>query len=735
MPVDLISLAVIALVAALSPLVAQAIPGKLVPETVFLLIAGALLGPNLLGAIELTDSVGLLSDLGLAFLFLLAGYEINPKSLTGNQGKRGLFTWIVSIVLAFIVVRAIPSFSSNHIDGIAIAIALTTTALGTLLPILKERGLMGTRVGESILAYGTWGELCPILAMALLLSTRAEWKTVLILLAFAAISIIAAVVPAKAKKAGHHVFRFLTENANTTSQTMMRVTVLLLIGLVALSAVFSLDIVLGAFAAGFVLRYIIPEGDDTLEHKIEGVAYGFLIPVFFVASGAKIDVSAVFTKPVLLVGFIIFLLLIRAVPIYLSLYLDKETRDISSHHRLTVALYCTTALPIIVAVTSVAVKSGAMSQEIASVLVAAGAITVFLMPLLASVTYHIADAKPIEAVKEISHDPKNIGTILRDHVALEHMLSKQDDALKAAARGHAHTTAFIARHLPVGSAPTDAWLPSDALDRALDLIESNNMDPASWEAAKHTGDEAWSIAKHDGDVHWTHLKAEGDKRWSAIKHAGDEVIAAQQEDRDADAATASPLQRERENILAHAVDDGETHIRDYSASEGRTANSNHVSSEERASSHDQAPSEGDPRIHAPEASDAKTEIRDHAALGDDFHRARHDRSLSSIHIDRRERREQRRQERRERLADLVEYEKQRRLAELGRHIDGRPVPHYNASDNQTASTSDISELDNVAGYDNVTDSDNVAGSYNVVEPDNVTESDDVAGSEQPRSGQ
>ena len=221
--------------------------------------------------IVLTDSVGLLSDLGLAFLFLLAGYEINPKSLTGGQGKRGLATWCVSIVLAFLVVRFTPFFSVSQIDGIALVIALTTTALGTLMPILKERGLTGTRVGESILAYGTWGELCPVLAMALLLSTRAEWKTVLILLAFVAISVIAAVVPAKAKKAGHGLFRFLTENAEGTSQTMMRTVVLLLVGLVAVSAVFDLDIVLGAFAAGFVLRYIIPEGDHGLEKKLDAM--------------------------------------------------------------------------------------------------------------------------------------------------------------------------------------------------------------------------------------------------------------------------------------------------------------------------------------------------------------------------------------------------------------------------------------------------------------------------------
>jgi len=435
MTVDLVSLAIIALVAAACPIVAKLIPNKLVPETVFLLIAGALLGPNMTGAIVLTDAVGLLSDLGLAFLFLLAGYEINPKSLTGSQGKRGLATWCVSIVLAFLFVHFASGLFSNELESVAIAIALTTTALGTLMPILKERGLMGTQVGESVLAYGTWGELGPVLAMALLLSTRAEWKTVLILLAFVALCVVAAVVPAKAKKAGHKLFNFLTENAEGTSQTMMRVTVLLLVGLVALSAAFDLDIVLGAFAAGFVLRYIIPEGDHALEHKLDGVAYGFLIPVFFVASGAKIDLMAVFQQPVVLVGFIVLLLLIRTVPIFVALATGKDTRSISTHNRLTIALYCTTALPIIVAVTSVAVSANAMSQETASVLVAAGAITVFLMPLMGMLTYRVADAKPIEAVKEISRNPRDIGDILREHWELERMLARKEALERLEERG------------------------------------------------------------------------------------------------------------------------------------------------------------------------------------------------------------------------------------------------------------------------------------------------------------
>ena len=214
------------------------------------------------------------------------------------------------------------------------------------MPILKERKLSDTPVGECILAFGTWGEVCPVLAMALLLTTRTTWQTLLILALFAGLCVIVAVVPSRARKAGHTVYRFLAARRNTTSQTLVRVTVVMLIGLVTVSAVFDLDIVLGAFAAGFVLRYVIPEGDHELESKLEAIGYGFLIPVFFVVSGAKIDLAGVGVRPVLLVGFIVMLLLIRAVPIVVALSVGRGKNELSIHNRVTVALYCTTALPM-----------------------------------------------------------------------------------------------------------------------------------------------------------------------------------------------------------------------------------------------------------------------------------------------------------------------------------------------------------------------------------------------------
>ena len=419
MVVDLTSLAFIALIAFVCPLVASLVPSKALPETVLLLLAGALLGPYGAGLIQNTDAIALLSDLGLAYLFLLAGYEISPKSLMGTEGRRGAATWVICFAIAFAIVAVYPTISAFELDGLAVIIALTTTAIGTIMPILQERGILGTRVGDEIIAYGTWGELLPVLAITVLLSARATWQSIVILGVFLAIAVLAGALPKFASRVGGRVYRFIVDNADNNSQMVIRAVNLLLIGLTAISAIFDLDIVLGAFAAGFILRYLIPEGNRNMEMKHNGMAYGFLVPLFFIVSGAKIDVAALGAEPGLLVLFIVLLLFVRALPIFVSLSLGHESRTMDVRERLTVSFYCTTALPLIVAVTAVAVSAGAMSQETASVMVAAGGVTVFVMPLLASVASRTMNADLGQAFRSIRRHPRWVVPILRQHHELE----------------------------------------------------------------------------------------------------------------------------------------------------------------------------------------------------------------------------------------------------------------------------------------------------------------------------
>ena len=484
MTVDFISLAVIVIVAAVCPVIAHAVPNKLIPESVFLLIAGAVLGPNCLGIIQTDEVVSFLSELGLGFLFMLAGMEINPRTLAGRQGRRAFITWAISLGLAFALVIPLLRDGTSPVSAIAVAIALTTTAFGTLVPIMKERGLGGTPVGDAIVAYGTWGELGPVLAIAILLSARSQLQTVIILIGFAGLCVLMAVIPRQARKAGSRVFKFLNADESPTYQTMMRVTVMTMVILVAVSAIFDLDIVLGAFAAGFVMRAIEPEGNESLEDKLNGLAYGLFIPLFFVVSGAKVNLMAVSQSPLVLVAFIVMLMLVRGLPVFISLFTDRKS-DLSVHNKWTVAIYCTTALPLIVAVTSIAVSAGAMSQDTASVLVASGAITVFLLPLLASLTYRVADTKPAEALDEIRENPHDLARIIRQHAELGRLVALAQKQNEAALSEHGKALAEAlkqAREQMGGKdAAPDGQAVRDEIARLrharAELLEERGIDP------------------------------------------------------------------------------------------------------------------------------------------------------------------------------------------------------------------------------------------------------------------
>jgi Kef-type K+ transport system membrane component KefB len=371
----------IVVAAVVAPLVAGAVPRRLVPEVVLLLVAGIVIGPNALGFAQTDGGIEMLRELGLGLLFLLAGYEIDPAELRGRGGRRALVTWCVCMALALVTVAALGAAGLVRAE-IAVAIALTSTALGTLLPILGDRGLVDTPLGRSVLNHGAVGELLPVIAMATLLGARGALGSLLVLAAFAIVAVIVAVLPPRILRDGSQFLAFVRRTSATTAQTSVRLTMLLLVGLITLAVVFDLDVILGAFAAGFILRRAIPTGDPLLESKLDGLAYGFLIPIFFVTSGMAIDMGAVVEKPGILVAFLLLLILVRGVPVFVSARLDRDT-GFDTSEQLQIAFYSTTGLPLIVAVTGVAVAAEEMTNATASILVAAGAITVLIMPMIA----------------------------------------------------------------------------------------------------------------------------------------------------------------------------------------------------------------------------------------------------------------------------------------------------------------------------------------------------------------
>ncbi len=380
----LVSFAWIMAAAVTAPLISWA-TGKRVPAVVLLIGAGILIGPHWLGLASTEGGVGLLKQLGLGMLFLLAGYEINPAMIRSREGRTSATTWLVCMGLSFAGACAL-LHPHNTSTAVVLAIAFTSTAVGTLMPIMKQQQVLHTPVGRSLLVHGAIGEIFPIFAMALLLSARSTWVTAIVLAAFFVIALVVAAIPRTVRFLLPWTARAMVLNAGATNQTVMRLVLWMLGVLMAVAAVFELDVVLGAFAAGFILRRLVPEKfGEAVEQRLDIVGYSLLIPVFFVCSGMTIDPRAVADKPWLLCILVPLIYVVRGLPVLIrELFFTTGSQLTNVREKIQLSLYAATALPIIAAVTEVAVESQLLSEENASLLVAAGSVTVLIFPFIAN---------------------------------------------------------------------------------------------------------------------------------------------------------------------------------------------------------------------------------------------------------------------------------------------------------------------------------------------------------------
>lgn len=467
--------------ALISPLLASLIPGRPIPAVVFQVVLGAICGQHMLGLIGGGDAIDLISQLGMAFLFLLAGFEIKPNELIGEpRGKTAAVTWFVSFGLAIAAVILLPMFDIDSVTGIAVAIALSSTAIGTLMPILQERGLSETPVGKTVIAQGSFAEIGPIIAMAVLLSSRSTFAGVAILVAFFLFAALMVLIPVKAESLGRLIMKVFNTDPHPSTQTAIRSAVLIMVVLVTVASMFELDIVLGAFAAGFILRSHAGPECDSLQMRLDAIGYGFFIPVFFIVSGTAIDMQGVIQNPSLLITLVILIFLVRAVPVFFATFVPKEDREnMSWRDRITAALYSATSITIIVAVTHVAQVAHAMDQEMASTLVAAGAITVIIMPILTSITSNIAESHPIKGVQEIVREPRRTWSIVREHDEMrrasnEHYYQLYLDAKQQARVSEAKATIAQQRlHEEVNSKQNQAETTKTILEDAVEMSRNS----------------------------------------------------------------------------------------------------------------------------------------------------------------------------------------------------------------------------------------------------------------------
>jgi Kef-type K+ transport system membrane component KefB len=375
------SLVIVVAIAALAPIVSDALKWVRVPALAFELVLGIVVGPEVLHWAHLDPTIETLAEFGLAILMFLAGYEIEFDRVRGRPLQLAASGWLMSLVLGLAAGLAV-SASGLAVSALVVGLALTTTAIGTLLPMLSDAGELNTRFGSLFLAAGAVGEFGPIIAIALLLAKGDKASTVAYLLIFFAVAVVVGIVALRPRPLRLSVL--LTRTLHTTGQLAVRVCVFVIVVLVWVASRLGLDALLGAFAAGIVVRLFLSGGEhqeaEVVHEKLETIGFGFFIPLFFVVSGMRFDLNALTSSSSAMAKVPLFLglfLVVRGLPVLLY------RRDLPPGSRLPFALLSAAALPLVVVITDIGVQTNRMRPATAAALVTAGLISVLVFPLIA----------------------------------------------------------------------------------------------------------------------------------------------------------------------------------------------------------------------------------------------------------------------------------------------------------------------------------------------------------------
>jgi len=351
--------------------------GVFVPVVVVELVLGVVIGPQLLHLADVDSFTEFFGDLGLGMLFFFAGYEIDIERIRGEPLLLGLAGWVLSLVIAYSLGGVLAAFGVV-VSLVYVGSALATTAIGTLIPVLSDTGELETDFGRYLLAAGAVGEFGPILLLTLVLSTQSAVHNALILVAFVALAVGVAVLAVRS--AGRTV-PMLERTIETSSQLAVRWIVVLVFALALLASELGLDLLLGGFAAGLITRQTLRSREiPFFDSKLTAVAFGVFIPFFFVVSGMRLDVDALFSSvgSVAKMGtFFVLFLVVRGTP---AMLLYRRVLPLRQD-REALALFTATQLPLVVAITTVAVDGGHMRTSTAAALVGAGALSTLAGPL------------------------------------------------------------------------------------------------------------------------------------------------------------------------------------------------------------------------------------------------------------------------------------------------------------------------------------------------------------------
>jgi Kef-type K+ transport system membrane component KefB len=377
------NLLVVVAVGLLAPLALGFFPRFRLPAIVLEIVLGIVIGPSGLGWVKPDLPVSILALVGLAFLLFLSGLEIDVERLRGRILKLTALGFIVSFAIAIVLGLGLTAGGFVR-SPLFVAIVLVATSLGVIVPVLKDSGNISSSFGQLVIAAASIADFGAIILLSLFFSGKGSTSTAGTVILLGVFGLVVVLVGLAIVGVEHSMSlsRVLNRLQDTTAQIRIRAAFVLLIGFTALADQVGLETILGAFAAGALLSLI--DRDEAMTHpqfrlKLEAVGFGVFIPVFFVTSGLRFDLGALFANASTVARVPLFLLAIylaRGLPAFVYVRLLGRSRS------LVAGVLQSTSLPFIVAATQIGLGLGVVSRASAAGLVAAGLLSVVISPAL-----------------------------------------------------------------------------------------------------------------------------------------------------------------------------------------------------------------------------------------------------------------------------------------------------------------------------------------------------------------
>ncbi len=373
-------LLIVSAVAFGAPFVLGLFPRARLPSVVLEIVAGIVVGPSVLGWVEVDQTIAVVSTLGLAFLLFLAGLEIDLARLRGPVLRLTALGFAASFAIALVVAGGLKA--AGLVDApLLVAITLVATSLGVLIPVLKDAGESGSTLGQVVIAAGSIADFGAIILLSVFFTGEGGTGATLLLIGSLFALVAAVLIVVRGAGRSRRIGADLRRLQDTTAQIRVRGAMVLLVGFAAIAEALGLEAILGAFAAGALLTLL--DADRAMTHpqfrlKLEAIGFGFFIPAFFVTTGVRYDLGALAgsASTILMVPiFLAALLAVRGVPAVLY------RRLLGGRQAALAGLLQATSLPFIVAATAIGLDLGVIDAATSAALIAAGLLSVVIFPV------------------------------------------------------------------------------------------------------------------------------------------------------------------------------------------------------------------------------------------------------------------------------------------------------------------------------------------------------------------